>query len=1591
MAGARKQLLISISSLPLLSLLLLLVLLPPAAHGQACTPGDPNDALHTCPVGCAECETENVGIDCKSDCQDKKLGCGSLSRQVEWNEGLAWRTHYCVNFAYESRYLCRKTFTRRTSKCKSGKESCIAGYFKKHETDDFCTECNCGPHGNCKSDGSCECTAGYSGRACRQCAAGSFVSTALSPGLSAQYWELGNSDPEITSCRLQHRTDEPTEPKKGVMFITKLKRGLLQQDLWDSVKPNKILIRDERFHVRLHGLLWIKQRGTYTFKMKSDDGSALRIDGVRIIDLDGCHGTENKANKVEGGAGGWGGKCACPNGETYTVGDGNYCATLYCANGRRGECYRKDFNEWKHWVRAETLIYPNEKEPKKVNNQKVTCYWPGTNNNGVVELEAGFHPIEIEMFQNAGGKELDVCFEGPGIGTDSCQGSKGLDGHVFLADAQGGGGDLECKKCPRGKYSDGQDDDVQRTCKACGPNTYQDQTGQSSCKPWTGCAAGHFKTKEGSETNNTLCGLCAAGQYQDQSETMLAGCIACEKGKFQNELGKSKCADCSRGKWSDQIGLADEERCHPCPHGTAGASKGATLLEDCKDCAMGYYQFDRGQPHCDKCVNGTFNFETPRVACYGCPPGFTRWAERPGQLLCIADSGSGEFVCPEGHYKPNKTAECEPGCLPGESGDPPRPPHCNLCVAGKYTDQFAQKTCRNCSAGTYGIIGSKQHPATQCYACPLGLIQPKTGQSNCMLEVSPCPAGTYGNPQSSHCEDCTAGWYQNELRQRSCKICGVGRFSGSGASACSSCRVGRFNGQATSDKCVNCGKGSYQDQTGQQTCRLCSGGNFQSQLGQNNCTRCPSFISAVPGADHCRCERGYFWTESDDGVGSCTTVTPPSAVYISESSSRILRTADIKPGFWRRGPNERKVLPCPVTEACIGGQGNGSNPLQYCEKGSEGPLCAVCSNNYFRWLTSEPCTLCPEDRFTAQLRSAGALTGVALILLTCMLLNRKANSSVLRPIINGFQIMVVIFLYPVKWPESVRQLAAVIGLFSFDLASIASPSCFGVPLNFYWRFAVISMFSLGALAVPWLLSWIWHCSRRKPWNSRARSGPWRDTFLLLLLLHPTISGQAFYHFHCSPFINKTKEADSGNWVDRTRYLQIDFSLECYDETWNIMLLPVTIVIIFVAFGMPLLFALTLFKRRATLEEPQTKRLLGFLYYPYRPSMYAFESVVMLFKLSLWATLVFFEHGSQFQQALSAIICFIRLSVHARLEPFDSRFENILEYEILGITAFLSSSGLVLNFLATAKELATLQDDAESETDMIERIRIFEDFVAVVLWSSLAMVIATCLLAGIRYLAEKNVCARFGLRRLNHCCLGFFRFLDSIALWMSRVRRLLLGEPPRKQTEADTNNSGDSRRSTNPGRYRLSLRSSSPDPDHFEGDDGTTTGMPDYVKANADQLPRAKAALQSSKAAKRRQRFKEQTHGAFEASVKAISRRNMQFDHLHVEFDGSGGGEEDGGDEEEGPSSHESGKSYENDEGWSYHNDPRTGLRYRHHPTSGKTEWIETPYGGGEGDGRGGSSGVEMTEVGGGAGGGGGGGGRGECEMHVNPMGTRDVL
>ena len=177
----------------------------------------------------------------------------------------------------------------------------------------------------------------------------------------------------------------------------------------------------------------------------------------------------------------------------------------------------------------------------------------------------------------------------------------------------------------------------------------------------------------------------------------------------------------------------------------------------------------------------------------------------------------------------------------------------------------------------------------------------------------------------------------------------------------------------------------------------------------------------------------------------------------------------------------------------------------------------------------------------------------------------------------------------------------------------------------------------------------------------------QDTIIIILLMYPGVSGHAMQFFRCHD-------------IDGVEYMMADYRLKCYDTAWYGMLVLVALVLLFLALGSPLLMGWVLYQKRdqikaeakADAEAEAAKAALALLpaedgverircpqppmdpmsvlYKLYRPEVYYYEPIKMLFKISLWCALVLFDEGSEMQLGLALIINTVQLAVHIYLLP-----------------------------------------------------------------------------------------------------------------------------------------------------------------------------------------------------------------------------------------------------------------------------------------------------------------------------------------------------
>jgi len=266
-------------------------------------------------------------------------------------------------------------------------------------------------------------------------------------------------------------------------------------------------------------------------------------------------------------------------------------------------------------------------------------------------------------------------------------------------------------------FGDGKQD-----CRVCSAGTYQNQTGQSTCKD---CPAGKYNLDDHEKdqtfhdsASDCIAKECPPGWYLAEAAktstittafSISIDCVMCEAGKYKTVGGDGSCTDCEAGKY--------------------GKTQGA---QSCAECAMGKYSSGTGATTCTLCDRGKYNEDVGSSAisdCVNCGAG--RYSSMDG-----ATSRNFCNLCPEGKARSTVGAVSESNCL--------------SCAIGKYNRKTGALACEDCAAGTY----ASQEETFECDVCQYGKKSDHVGATN-----------------ADTCVDCEQGKYSGRKGATECKVC----------------------------------------------------------------------------------------------------------------------------------------------------------------------------------------------------------------------------------------------------------------------------------------------------------------------------------------------------------------------------------------------------------------------------------------------------------------------------------------------------------------------------------------------------------------------------------------------------------------------------------------------------------------------------------------------------------------------------------------------------------------------------------------------------------------------------------------------------
>ncbi|CAM9625594.1 unnamed protein product, partial [Ectocarpus fasciculatus] len=367
-------------------------------------------------------------------------------------------------------------------------------------------------------------------------------------------------------------------------------------------------------------------------------------------------------------------------------------------------------------------------------------------------------------------------------------------------------------------------------------------------------------------------------------------------------------------------------------------------------------------------------------------------------------------------------------------------------------------------------------------------------------------------------------------------------------------------------------------------------------------------------------------------------------------------TISVPPGYWRPDLYSSSVYECPYKEeACLGGP-RASNDT--CGVGYEGPLCAVCSDEYYFASGDNSCRACSASGLNTVGIAIIAVLALVLFIPLCYLGIQWAFSSTAETLVTDFSIKIALSLIQivtalpvvtdVEFPPLFGNISNVLNKVNIDI-----PSSFGILCEADYDFIDVLMVTtltpLAFWAGLWLVYGVHYVYSRlilKHSNASIISTYGTYLWVYLFTSYMVLPGVAVYIFGT---FNCHDIDDEGS------YLRADYSISCASDRYYFGTLWAAGMAFVYCLGVPMTYLSLLRKRKHTLiargnPESCTKldllkiTPLTFLFSAYEPQFWYWEVIETFRRLILTGVLVLVAQGSALQLivGMGLAVFFIKL-------------------------------------------------------------------------------------------------------------------------------------------------------------------------------------------------------------------------------------------------------------------------------------------------------------------------------------------------------------
>ena len=387
-------------------------------------------------------------------------------------------------------------------------------------------------------------------------------------------------------------------------------------------------------------------------------------------------------------------------------------------------------------------------------------------------------------------------------------------------------------------------------------------------------------------------------------------------------------------------------------------------------------------------------------------------------------------------------------------------------------------------------------------------------------------------------------------------------------------------------------------------------------------------------------------------------------------------------------------LRCPMADVCKGGLDSS------CEAGYKGPLCAVCSDGYYKQL--KKCKLCPTKKWMiGQCAIIGALVMI-LVILVVWRSKKKCKKDAGRSFLDEVlgRIKVIIGFYQVtfgimeafsyiKWPESLNVIGQFSQIMQINILQIAPPHCILPGLGVDALGSLLATMGLNIAAVIIALTGLalasWTSTRhmlneeeKMKKKERVKGVVKRSLFFFLYV---TYLNTCLKTAQVLPLACHKTCVDEKDEKTCEELLKADYTINCKGERYNRLVIVGYCSIVYVIF-LPTAAFIAIWKRQRAAREAEDETTddtndfkgqgtmqtgLRFLHESYTSRCWYWELVETCRKVILTSGLILLDSESRGYIGLALLSSGFYGIYFALKRPINDPFENKLMLSSLAVT------------------------------------------------------------------------------------------------------------------------------------------------------------------------------------------------------------------------------------------------------------------------------------------------------------------------------------